>query len=418
MISRLKRKVILLTTASLFALLILIVSGMNVISFVSLIDEADDIIEVISDFGGRFPGVDGDFPERGDGETQKMRELPPRFSGELQFETRYFFAVLTNKGDVVSINTARIASVDGDEVIEYAKKALSGGKEKGFMDNFRYNVEDEGDNYLIIFLDCTRKLDSFETFLYSSIITSFAGFLVVAVIIIIISGRIIRPIAVAYEKQKRFITDAGHELKTPLAIINANIDLVEDEVSDRECINDMRKQTARLKDLTDDLVTLSRIEEGSAAIVKSNFSAAKAVEEAVAGFNALAQNKGIKLSVIIEPDIEINADEKAFNKLVSILLDNAVKYTPAGENIMFELKRQSKSVVINCKNTTADEITKENAAHVFDRFYRTDTSRNSDTGGHGIGLSIAKAIVEAHGGKITASAPDEHIFVITAVFPQ
>lgn len=418
MISRLKRKVIVLTAASLFALLVLIVSGMNIISFISLVDEADDIIEVISDSGGRFPGADDDFSEKANGEPQKYRELPPRFSEELKFETRYFYVVLTDRGEVVRTDTARIASVDDDEVIKYAREALSGGREKGFMDNFRYNVDEEGDNYLIIFLDCTRKLDSFETFLFSSIIVSFAGFVAVAVIIVIISGRIIRPIAQAYEKQKRFITDAGHELKTPLAVINANIDLIEDEVSDRECINDMRKQTARLKGLTDDLITLSRMDEGSAAVEKANFSASKAVEDVSAGFNALAQNNGIKLSVIIEPDIEINADEKAFNKLVSILLDNAVKYTPAGENIKFELKKQGKSVVINCKNATADEITGENAAHVFDRFYRIDTSRNSDTGGHGIGLSIAKAIVEAHGGKITAAAPDTHIFVITAVFPQ
>ena len=417
MISRLKRKVIILTAVSLLSLLILIVAGMNIISFVSLQNESDEILSFISDSGGKFPEI----PQgvRDDGEERK--ELPKdflrRFTPEMQFETRYFSVVLTLAGDTVRVDTGRIAAVDSSEAEEYAKAVFNSGKEKGFKGNYRYAVTDEGDNKLITFLDRTRELDSFKTFLLSSIIVSFSGFAVVLVIIIIVSGRIIRPIAESYEKQKRFITDASHELRTPLAIINANVDVIDDEVTDRESINDIRLQTERLKALTEDLVTLSRMEEGNAAIVKEPFSASECALESANGFKSLTEQKNIGYSVSVAEDITLSGDKLAFSKLLSILLDNAVKYTPEGGTIDLRLNVKGKSAVVSCRNTTADEMSKEDISHVFDRFYRTDKSRNSASGGHGIGLSVAKAITEAHSGKITAQAEDNKTFSITAIFP-
>lgn len=417
MISRLKRKVIILTAASLLALLILIVAGMNIISFVSLTNESDEILSVISEAGGKFPEINNDIPDI-KGDRLKPDNLREKFSPEMQFETRYFTVELTSSGDTVRTDTGKIAAIDNNEAVEYAKKALSYGKEKGFINSFRYLLKAEDENFIITFLDCNRKLDSFKTFLYSSIIVSFSGFVVVTFIIIIISGRIIRPISESYEKQKRFITDASHELRTPLAIINANVDVIEDEVKDKESIEDIRAQTVRLKDLTEDLVTLSRMEEGASAIVKEPFSASDTAFDIVGGFKALAESKGVNLSVSVENDVSVNGDKKSFSKLISILLDNAVKYTKNGETIDFSLKKSGKSAVLTCKNTTENEIDKESIKHVFDRFYRTDKSRNSASGGHGIGLSIAKAITEAHGGKITASVQDSNIFNITATIPM
>lgn len=416
MISRLKRKVIVLTAISLFALLVLIVSGMNIISFVSLTNESDDILAVISENDGRFP--EGKiFPPFEQNGEQMPKNMPRRFSEELQFETRYFSVVLNLDGTVVRTDTGRIAAVDTENANNYALSVLKSGRDRGFSDNYRYLKVKSGENYLITFLDCTRKLDSMRTFLLSSVIVSFCGFAVVFLILLIISGKIISPIAEAYEKQKRFITDASHELKTPLAIINANLDLIEDDVSDKESIGDMRNQIDRLRDLTEDLIILSRMEEGSTIIEKTDFDASKSVREILSGFNALSDTKGIKLNAEIQDEIYINADKKAFCKLVSIILDNAVKYTPRGGLIEFSLKGQGKTVLLESKNTTGNEMTDENIAHIFDRFYRTDSSRNSDTGGHGIGLSIAKAITEAHSGKISAVVLDTHTFSITAVLP-
>lgn len=420
MISKLKRKVIILTAVSLFSLLLLIVSGMNIISYASLVNESDEVISYMSQKGGKFPETPKDKRDNDENaDKDKDGELPKDFlrkiSPEMPFEARYFSVVLTVEGDTVRADTGRIAAVSTDEAVEYAKAVLAGGKNKGFKGNYRYSVTDEDGNKLITFLDRTRELDSFKTFLLSSIIVSFAGFAVVLVIIIIVSGRIIRPIAEAYEKQKRFITDASHELRTPLAIINANLDVIEDEVNDAESINDMRNQTERLKNLTEDLVTLSRMEEGGTSLVKEPFDASKVAFDMAEGFKALADGKDVTYTVSVTPDITVNGDKKAFSKLVSILLDNAVKYTNIGGSIEFELNAAGKSAVLTCKNTTQSEMDKESISHVFDRFYRTDSSRNSQSGGHGIGLSIAKAIVEAHSGKITATALTPNEFLITVI---
>lgn len=425
MISRLKKKFIILTAVSLFALLVLIVAGMNIISFVSLINESDDILSVMSESGGRFPEIKEGRPDNG-GEEKKMIDMPRRFSPEMQFEIRYFSVVLAENEDVVRVDTGKIAAVDTSSAEIYAKKALGSGKDavlrygedNGFGSGYRYRIIKDGGNYLITFLDVTRKLDSFKTFLYSSILVSFSGFVIVLIIIVIISGRIIRPIAESYQKQKRFITDASHELKTPIAIIDANIDLIEDDVTDRESIEDIKTQTKRLKNLTDDLVTLTRMEEGSEVIVKEEFIASDTAKDISAGFKAPAEGKGVCFSAEIEPDIKIKGDRKAFEKLISILLDNAVKYTPVGGDIEFKFSKQGKSAIVTCENTTDTVITKENTMHIFDRFYRTDASRNSAAGGHGIGLSVAKAITQAHGGKITAQVPETYKFIIRCNLPM
>ncbi|MBR4911000.1 MAG: HAMP domain-containing histidine kinase [Clostridia bacterium] len=414
MIARLKRKVIVLTAASLFALLVLIVSFMNIISYVTFINESDDMLKRLSESGGRLPEMPEDRDFMRDGKIEPPGDMPRFFLKDNEGDRQYFTVVLTKDNDIVRIDTGKHNSVTSDEAAEYAKTAVSANNEKGFIGNYRYMISSNDENRMIVMLDCTSKLVSFKNFLLSSIIVSFIGFIVVTAIIVIISGRIIRPIAESYTKQKRFITDASHELRTPLAIINANIDIIEDEVSDRESINDIRAQTERLKNLTEDLVTLSRMEEGGAAIVKEPFSASEAVGDILTGFKTLAEKSGARLTSAIEPDLTLNGDKKAFSKLVSIFLDNAIKYTPDGGSIEFSLSKQGKSVVVSCKNTTEGEMNAETTARVFDRFYRADASRNSASGGHGIGLSIAKAIVEAHGGKITASAPDEHTFFITA----
>ncbi len=415
MISRLKKKVIILTTVSLFALLVLIVSGMNLISFVSLKNESDEILSMISQSGGKMPEQISEKPEDS---GFKPKDMPRRFSPELQFETRFFMVEMTESGEVIKTDTGKIAAVDAAGAADYAEKAIKISGDKGFIDNFRYLKTKENGNYFITFLDCTRKLDSMKTFLFSSVIVSLAGLLVVVVIMIIISGKIISPIAESYEKQKRFITDASHELKTPLAIIGANIDIVEDDITDKESVEDIRTQIDRLKVLTEDLVTLSRMQEGDNSIIKKEFSFSEAATDVLNGFKAPAESKGISFDASIKENLLIEGDEKSIRRLISIVLDNAVKYTPECGRIEFNLKYNGKSVELECKNTTENEITKENVIHIFDRFYRTDNSRNSQTGGHGVGLSIAKAIVEAHGGKIYAEAPEKFLFIIKADIPQ
>lgn len=220
MIRKLKFKFITLAMSALFALLAVIVTGMNVINYNSVVEESDAILLLLSDNKGMFPDI---MP---DGGIVPGENRPPFFSPETPYESRYFSVLFGNSGEIIDINTSKIASIDDETAIEYAEMVIDKKQKKGFVSNYRYFVYSEFNNTRILFLDCGRKLDSFRSFLYTSIFMSLAGYAIVFIVITILSGKIINPIIESYEKQRRFITDAGHEIKTPLTIISANVDIL------------------------------------------------------------------------------------------------------------------------------------------------------------------------------------------------
>ena len=318
---------------------------------------------------------------------------------------------------MIQAETSRIVSVDTTQAIEYAKSLLSEGNRSGFADRFRFSVRTENNFTRITFLDCGRKLDAFQSFLLSSIGISLLGYLVVFALIAFFSNRIIRPISESYEKQKRFITDAGHEIKTPLTIINADADVLAIELGENEWLEDIQKQAKRLTALTNDLVMLSRMEEAENTMQMIEFPFSDVVSEAAASFQALAQTQGKDFQCRIQPMLTLRGNEKAIGQLVTILLDNALKYSPMNGTVSLTVEKQNRMLHLTVYNTTANEIKKESLPLLFDRFYRTDPSRNSQTGGYGIGLSVAQAIVTAHSGKIQASTDDGHSLQVTAISP-
>ncbi len=413
MIRKLKRKFILLSMLSLFLLLVVIVTGMNLLNYTSVCREADEILTLISQNKGIFPS-----PGEGAGEgADQNRPLPPGMSPELPYESRYFSVMLDASGNVVFTETSRIFSVDTGTAIAYAQTVLAQDSAGGFLNDFRFYRRTEGDMTRVTFLDCGRRLDSFYSFLFTSIGMSLAGLFAVFLIITFFAGKIIQPIAESYEKQKRFITDAGHEIKTPLAIINTNIDLLEMEFGENESVTDIRQQAKRLSSLTNDLVSLARMEESEQMLPMVTFPVSEVMEEVAMPFQTLAQAQQKIFSCKVTPMLSMHGNEKSIGQLVSIFLDNALKYSPEGGNISLEFTKRNRSLLLSVSNTSSSEIDPADLPHVFDRFYRTDVSRNSETGGHGIGLSMAKAIVNAHGGRISAQTPDGHTFVVTATFP-
>ena len=232
------------------------------------------------------------------------------------------------------------------------------------------------------------------------------------ILVIVLSKKIVKPVIESYEKQKRFITDAGHEIKTPLTVIDADAEVLEMDCGDNEWLKDIRKQTAKLKDLTNNLIYLSRMEENQDKVVMIDFPISDIVEETAASFQALAVTQEKRFDCEIEPMLTCYGNEQNIQRLLEILLDNALKYSNAGGHISVKLKKNGKGIILSVYNT-AEHVSKENISHIFERFYRLDESRNSKTGGYGIGLSIANAIVQAHKGKITAETEDEKSLKIT-----
>ena len=230
------------------------------------------------------------------------------------------------------------------------------------------------------------------------------------------TGQITRPAAESYEKQRRFITDAGHELKTPLAIINADADVLSMDVGeDNEWVLDIQRQTGRMAELTEDLVQLARMEETDATKF-SEFSLSAATDEIARSFQGPALAGGRDFAAAIEPGLNVKGDAKALRRLTSILLDNAVKYSDEGGTIRLDLRRQGKHAVLTVFNT-CESIARADVPHLFERFYRAEKSRNSEKGGSGIGLSIAEAVVLAHRGRISAATEDERSLRVTAEIP-
>ncbi len=409
MIRKLKIKFILLAMTTLILLLATILVGMNVINYNSVVEEADKTLIFLSQNKGTFPELGIDRPDS---------MLPTHMSPETPYESRFFWVLLDENGNALNINTEKISSVNESEALAFAKTALKEARTNGFVNHFRYIVKNEPIGIRITFLDCGRTLDSFYNFLKTSLLMAIAGLIVVFFVIFFLSDKIIKPIAESYAKQKQFITDAGHEIKTPLTIINANVDILEIELGeDNESLADIKSQTLRLRSLTDDLVMLTRMEEAENNLQKIDFPISEVVSDAAHPFFTLAGTLGKTLTCHIQPLLSLNGNDKAITQLVSLLLDNALKYSAANSNIELSLGKKGHSVILTVSNATENDIHPEHLDRIFDRFYRADTSRNFETGGHGIGLSVAKAIAVAHGGKISATVPKPKMFQISVSFP-
>ena len=421
-IKTLRRKFIAATMLSLAAVLLVILGGVNLMSYQKVISDADAILELLCANSGTFP----EFPT-GKRPAQAAAQPPisadKRGSGdrglspETPYEPRYFAVVLDETGQVAYTDTVQIAAIDDDTAASYAQAVWQSGRTSGFWEDYRYACRSEANGWRIIFLDCGRTLSGFRTTLLASVMLALVGLGAVLVLLLILSGRIIRPVAESYEKQKRFITDAGHELKTPLTIISADTDLAEMECGENEWLEDIRRQAQRLTGLTEDLIYLSRMEEAQPRLQFLEFPISDVVEEMAQSFLAPARSQDKKLEIEVKPMISCNGDEKAVRQLVSILMDNALKYAPPGGHLTLRLERQGRTVVLTVSNTTVYPVDKESLEHLFDRFYRADQSRNTQTGGYGLGLSIAKSIVSAHRGKIRAESPVPDLLTIVVSLP-
>lgn len=418
MIKKLKIRFICLAMASLFVVLAVSVIGMNAINYSTIVKNADDVLAFLSRNQGVFPETQGTMPTEHKAPNAPNAQIAPkRFSPETPYESRYFSVLIDESGNIIRADTRRIFSVDSESAGEYAEKVYASGNKSGFIDEYRYLQSAEGSFTRVIFLDCGRKLDGFYTYLWISIGMTLAGLAVMFMVIVFFAGKIVRPMAESYEKQKQFITDAGHEIKTPLTIINANIDLLEDDPEDADCLQDIRQQAQRLTALTNDLVYLARMEETDRPPEMTDIAVSEIISETAAAFRAPALRQEKEFICKIKPGLFMTGNDKAIRQLVNIMLDNALKYSPEGGKIEIRFEQVRRTLQLNVCNTTEAALNAEELEHVFDRFYRMDKSRNSATGGHGIGLSIAKAIVEAHKGTIRAWSQDGSSFNITCVFP-
>lgn len=421
MIKTLRRKFISIAMLSTALVLFVIIASINVANYISMNSTLDVRLELIADNGGRFPDFN-QAPAPSDASIPDDTVDPNRKHGidkETPFDTRYFSVLLYDNGTVSIIDTGKIASVTTEQASEYATSLFEAGKTKGFVDQYKYlcvTTTDSNENNMIlyVFLNCSRELMTIKNYAFASIGISLIGLFIVFLLVCFFSKVVTKPMAESYEKQKRFITDASHEIKTPLTIIDANTEILEMTHGENEWTESIRKQIGRLTSLTEKLVFLSRMDEENSKLEMEVFNISDAITDTAMPFKAVAAAKGKTLEIDVLSDISYCGNETTIRQIVSLLLDNAVKYSSENSLIKVDFCVSGKSKVLTVWNSV-DKIEQGKLDYLFERFYRIDKSRNSKTGGFGIGLSVVQAIVAAHKGKISAKSEDGKsiTFVIT-----
>ena len=391
MIDRLRKKFIRICMLSFVTVFFLLFAAIYLFTEVQTSARLDTLADLVSENDGIFPDFEQFGPEAG-------QILPPDgVNQESPFTTRFFTVRFDGDGELDSVDIRAIASVSGEEAQAYASAALEKGKERGWIGNFRYKVYAVSGGTAVVFINGadTRELNQRFLLIASSVFV--AGSVVVLLLVILISRRAVKPTVESYQKQKQFVTDANHELKTPLTLIRTNLDIMESENGPNEWLSDIREETGIMTELVNRLVMLSRMDEDQSTLEMARFSLSEAVGETAAAFAGTIREKGMTLEQDVPPGVTCTGDEAAIRQLLSILMDNAVKYCDRGGVIRVGLSGGRRAVLT--VDNTYEEVGSIQLDRLFDRFYRADRARTYGSG-FGVGLSIAKAIVEKHRGEI------------------
>ena len=328
-----------------------------------------------------------------------------RFSPEVPYMLRFFSVHFAPDGSIRQTQQQYIASINQNQAEEYAKAVLAGGRQSGYYQGYRFLVQAGEEDTAVVFLNSERELQSMRSLLLLTLVVALSCIVVVFVLVVLFSRRAILPYVRNLEAQKQFITNASHELKTPLTAIATSADVLAMEYPEDEWVPGIQAQAAKLSKLITNLVTLSRVNEENPFPVRAEFPLSEALWETAEPFASLVRAQGKEYSQEIQDGLTLCGDRMAIQQMVSILLDNAMKYTPQGGSIRLTAGRSGKRATIAVSNTCSQDGALD-VTRLFDRFYRGDVSHSGTVGGTGIGLSIAKATAEAHGGSIQARQED------------
>ena len=413
MIKKLRARFIRIAMASVAVVLLLLTAILNTANYIANDHDLTRTLALIADNRGTIPdslpGMPPSMPTAEDGETppekpegdEARRDGP--FTKETPFSTRYFVLLTDESGYVTESDLSHIAAVTDDDTDDFAAAALRHGTGDGYYTGYKFRVTESDGGYSIIFVDAFQQLRSVKQVALWSLAADAFCLVLVYLLVVLLSRKAIDPVVRGAEQQKQFVTDASHELKTPITVIATCLSVLEMEVGKQKWIDKAKGQTERLKELVNSLVTLSRMDEETSPLHMADFPVSEAVEETASSFTDYAASQGHTLTLDIQPGLTYRGDEYAVRQLTSLLLDNAVKYAAPGGDIRFSLEKAKRGVVIRCENPCENCETLE-TDKLFDRFYRADTSRGGEATGFGIGLSVARSIAEGHRGWIKAEA--------------
>ena len=406
MFKRSRKKIILAIMGSLILLFAVTLSVIMLASYREIRQENMEMLKrhvelyYLEDEAGGPDNPPPEAPVNGfDGRAPEPREKPP-LDQKPGYQLSTFYSVAFGENDtVLAVDNGEKAVYSEEELIRIAREILAGNRLSGRSGDLTYCVEHRPDYTLIAFMDNTVSEGSLNTLLHNVLIIGGAAIIAMFFISLYLSGRIIRPLEENDRRQKQFISDASHELKTPVAVISTNAEMLSREIGDSEWLSNIRYENERMGGLIRQLLDLSRAENAEAPMEQVDFSRVVTGEELA--FETLAFEQGKTIRSDIEEDVRLAGNPTQLTQVVSILLDNAIRHA-TGKEISLALKRQGHAALLTVIND-GDEIPPGKLEHLFDRFYRVDEARSDDGQHYGLGLSIAKAIAEKHGGSITVS---------------
>ena len=403
---KLRRKFILFAMAAVTVLLLILIGAINGLSRIQFDRQSDRVMKTLVEADGMF---------------KQMEFLPPRpFDRPPDMDrmrsARFFIVRTDETGAVKDVNIDEIFSVTFEKAKELADTVLAKGKTSGRIERYKYTVKNEGSEKLIFFLDISNDMDTLLTVLWVSCLIALICWALVLVFVSLLSGRVVEPIAAGIEKQKRFITDAGHELKTPLAIIQSNNDAMSLIHGENKYNRNIQTQIRRLNVLMTNLLTMAKLDE-EMIMQAEDVDLSALADETAAAFQNNFSDRSLNFTSHIEPDIHIQSNRDSMTQLLTTLMDNASKYTPEGGEIHLALVRESGHALITLENTCSVPENPD-PERLFERFYRGDPSRSrqSADSGYGIGLSAARSICENFGGTLKAEYISGNSIRFTARF--
>lgn len=395
MLKKLRWRFITVAMIAFSTVIIALLLIINISTYSSITHQQDDTLQMLAkmETAKKIPFSPDFFP------------IPPShrdFSPEFQYMLRFFAVYMNDRNEIVNVNQDNIASISKEDAASYASHVTNISRTSGYYNNYRYLITDTSNGKIIIFLNSERELQVLKSLLLSTLGIAICCSIATFTLIAVFSTKAIAPYVRNIETQKRFITDAGHELKTPLTAIATSSDVLAMEHENNEWVQNIQHQSSRMSKLIAELITLSRLDEEQPFPNIAKFALTEAVWEISEPFSSLVDANGKEYIQHIEDDLVLSGDRNAIQQMLSILLDNALKYSDENGKIRLDVykKRKKTEIVVynTCPTNNIPDLDK-----IFDRFYRADQSRNKKDS-YGIGLSIAQSIAQNHGGSIKAAS--------------
>lgn len=399
MMKALQKKFVFTAMIAVSILLFILLGIINIVNIAMVRTETDKTLTMISEADGNFDHIQ---PPPNSAPPFDFR-IKPKDERDKFLSSNFFIVRLNGNGQIVFTDVSRTSLVDEASAEELALRVLDEGTSVGKAGKYRYQISNShtGNETVIVFLDTSEEILSYVRVLFLSGGIGLSCWILMLFMVMFLSKKAIFPIVENMERQKQFVTNAGHEIKTPLAVILANTEAMELYNGENKWSKNIREQTVRLNGLMKNLLLLAKMDESAAEIIKTEISFSELVSENVRVFAEPLNLRSITLHTEIQPNVIIKANKEQISQLISILLDNASKYTNNRGTVIVRLQKSDKRIKLLIKNS-CEKLLDTPPDKLFDRFYRDDKARTQKTGGYGIGLSVARSIVLANKGSITA----------------